>query len=336
MNPYKRSYQWLWYIIVLLVAVVIVWTTGIKHNATPVASAAHPPAKPAAGWQPPDTGQLYRSPEAELIRYGKNLVASTAFYLGPHGTIAAISNGMNCQNCHLEAGTRFYGNNYSAVFSTYPKFRDRSGSMENIYKRVNDCMERSLNGKRLDSAGREMQAIYAYIKWLGQNTPKNNKPAGAGIRDIPFPARAADTGRGRLVYTAKCQRCHGGQGEGVLNKDSTVYAYPPLWGPHSYTTSAGLYRISRFAGYVRDNMPFGASYNAPQLTDEEAWDVAAFVNTQPRPQKIVKKDWPVLSTKPIDYPFGPYADSFSQQQHKYGPFEPIRLAKQQKRSIANK
>jgi thiosulfate dehydrogenase len=35
----------------------------------------------------------------------------------------------------------------------------------------------------------------------------------------------------------------------------------------------------------------------------------------------------VLATKPFDYPFGPYADTFSVAQHKYGPFEPIQLAK---------
>ena len=56
------------------------------------------------------------------------------------------------------------------------------------------------------------------------------------------------------------------------------------------------------------------------LTDEEAWDVAAFVNSQPRPAKVFKEDWPNISLKPFDHPFGPYTDSFSEQQHKYGPF----------------
>jgi thiosulfate dehydrogenase len=30
--------------------------------------------------------------------------------------------------------------------------------------------------------------------------------------------------------------------------------------------------------------------------------------------------------KPVDAPYGPYADGFSEQQHKYGPFAPIRAA----------
>ena len=109
----------------------------------------------------------YSRKDGELIWYGHELIANTSIYLGPKGTVMQISNGMNCQNCHLSAGTKPWGNNYGAVFSTYPKFRDRSGSIETIYKRVNDCFERSLNGESLDTGSKEMQAIYAYIKWLG-------------------------------------------------------------------------------------------------------------------------------------------------------------------------
>jgi thiosulfate dehydrogenase len=282
-------------------------------------------------WQAPDISQVSFTPEGELIHYGRDIIANTAIYLGPKGKVAAITNGMNCQNCHLDAGTKFFGNNYSRVFSTYPRFRERSGAVEDIYKRVNDCLERSLNARKiLDTASREMQAIKAYINWLGQNVPKDIKPVGAGIKNLPFPDRSADPVKGKTVYIQNCQRCHGTNGGGLLNADSTVYTYPPLWGEHSYNTAAGLFRISRFAGYVKYNMPFDAPHNARSLTDEEAWDVAAFVNTQPRPRKDFKKDWPNISGKPIDYPFGPYADGFSEMQHKYGPFEPIRLAREKK------
>jgi thiosulfate dehydrogenase len=101
-----------------------------------------------------------------------------------------------------------------------------------------------------------------------------------------------------------------------------------LWGEHSYNTGAGLYRISRFAGYIKDNMPFNqTSHDLPQLSDEEAWDLAAFVNSQPRPRKDVSKDWPDISKKPLDHPFGPFSDGFSERQHKYGPFKPIAEAR---------
>lgn len=277
-------------------------------------------------WTAPDTSRIPHSEEGMLIRYGRELIANTALYLGPRGKIAALSNGMNCQNCHLDAGTRPWGNNYSAVFSTYPKYKDRSGTVESICKRINDCIQRSLDGKALDSGSREMQAIYAYMKWLGQGVPKGTRPPGVGITDIPCTDRAADTVKGQMVYNGKCARCHGSQGAGLWNADSLRYTYPPLWGPHSYNTGAGLFRLSRLAGYIKDNMPFGANHNAPQLTNTEAWDVAAFINSRPRPKKTFAGDWPDISRKPFDYPFGPYTDSFPEKQHKYGPFAPIKAA----------
>ena len=271
--------------------------------------------------------------EREMVIYGQKLVANTGTYFGPKGSVAVTSNGMACQNCHLDAGKRAWGNNYGAVYANYPKFRDRSGSVEDVYKRINDCFERSLNGKPLDTTAYEMQAIAAYINWLGKEVPKGTKPYGSGLEKLPYLDRAADPQKGRIVFINNCQRCHGANGEGVLAQDSTRYTYPPLWGPHSYNDGAGLYRLSGFASFVKNNMPFGeASHQAPTLTTEEAWDVAAFVNSQPRPHKDQAQDWPDRRKKPVDFPFGPYADTFSEQQHKYGPFLPIEAAR---KSIAN-
>jgi thiosulfate dehydrogenase len=112
----------------------------------------------------------------------------------------------------------------------------------------------------------------------------------------------------------------------MLNAQKNEYIYPPLWGKNSYNDGAGLYRLSRFAGYVKSNMPLGATHKTPQLSDEEAWDVAAYVNSKPRPHKDQSQDWPDAAKKPIDFPFGPFADKFSEEQHKYGPFEPIAKA----------
>ncbi len=85
--------------------------------------------------------------------------------------------------------------------------------------------------------------------------------------------------------------------------------------------------MMRLAGYLKNDMPFGATHQSPQLSLEEAWDIAAFVNSQPRPLKMFKEDWVLSGKKPSDYPYGPYKDSFSESQHKYGPYEPIEKAK---------
>ncbi len=288
------------------------------------------PEKPTDDlWRGPDITTVPAGPEGDLIRYGRELIAHTSEYLGPKGKVMQITNGMNCQNCHLDAGTKPWGNNYGAVVSTYPKYRARSGEIENIYKRVNDCFERSLNGEALDTAGKEMQAIKAYIEWVGKDVKKGDKPKGSGIYELAFLDRPADPKSGKAVYTQHCQSCHQESGEGVLNAEGTEYQYPPLWGKYSYNDGAGLYRMSRFAGYVKYNMPQGVTHENPVLTDEEAWDVAAYVNSQSRPRKDISKDWPKIEEKPVDHPFGPFADGFSAKQHKYGPFGPIKDAKNQ-------
>lgn len=274
-------------------------------------------------WTPPDTATIPRTKDGDLVRYGRALIVRTAQYLGPSGSIAQRTNGMSCENCHIDAGTRPYGNTFALAASTYPHFRARSGSMESIEDRINDCFERSLNGVPLDSTSREMRAMVAYMKWVGAGARRTIPPAYARVESLAYLNRAADTTRGRAVYLAKCESCHGANGAGVMDSARVAYVYPPLWGAHSYNVGAGMYRLSRLAGFVKNNMPFGATHGAPQLTDEQAWDVAAFVDSRPRPSADLRHDWPKISSKPVDYPFGPYADRFSEAQHKYGPFGPI-------------
>lgn len=288
----------------------------------------HPTVKEAGIWDPPDISNLPNTAEAALVRYGKELIANTALYLGPKGTVGTMSNGMNCQNCHLQAGTRVNGNCFALVACSYPKFKARSGLQESIEFRINDCMERSLNGRKLDSNSREMRAFVSYLKWLGRDVPKKNELKGMGIPQLPFLSRAASPASGKTGYANKCQRCHGINGEGLLKSDSSGYLYPPLWGQNSYNMSAGIYLISKLAGYIKFNMPYTDFAQEPQVSDDEAWDIAAYICSQPRPEKYFAADWPVKASKPVDYPFPPYADSFSPIRHKFGPFAAIKKEKE--------
>jgi thiosulfate dehydrogenase len=274
-------------------------------------------------WNAPDSTTIPVGKVGDEIRYGLDLIAHTAKYLGPKGKVMPISNGMNCQNCHLNAGTKIFGNNYSAVASTYPKFRARSGASETIEKRVNDCIERSLNGSAIANDSREMRAMVAYIKWVGKDVPTNVIPQGAGLMDLDYLETPANPAKGKLLYDQKCAPCHGKNGEGITNGDGITWTYPPLWGSKSYNDGAGLYRLSRFAGYIKANMPLGAAFDQPQLTNEECWNLAAYVNSFNRPVFDKSKDWPDISKKPVDHPFGPFTDGFDETQHKFGPFRPI-------------
>ncbi len=286
----------------------------------------HPPLDESNDlWTAADLSQAPKAMQSQL-EYGKDLIVNTAKYLGPKGSVAHLTNGMNCQNCHLNAGTQPYGNNYGSVASTYPKYRGRSGAIEDIYKRVADCFERSLNGTAPKVGSKEMEAIVTYINYVGSNVKKGDKAKGSGIYELALLDRAADPVKGKELYTAKCVSCHQADGSGMMNADKIAYQYPPLWGDHSYNHGAGLYRLSRFAGYIKANMPLGASYKAPMLSDEEAWDLAAYVNSMPRPSKDLSKDWPKLEEKNFDHPFGPFDDAFSEEQHKFGPFKPIKEA----------
>ena len=269
-------------------------------------------------------GSLQKNQEDSLVNYGRQLIQHTATYFGPKGTVASTTNGMNCNNCHIEGGTRFLANNFSRVATGYPVFRSRSGKIETVEMRVNDCFERSLNGEVLQNTSKEMRALVAYLNWVGKGSGKGNNKDGAGTEKLPFLNRPADTLKGKRVYMTICKTCHGKNGEGKLHQKGNEYIYPPLWGKHSYNIGAGIHQLSKFAGFVKNNMPFGTTYKKPVLTNEQAWDVAAFVNSRPRSlYKNLNRDWPLLSDKPVDYPFGPYADAFSEAQHKYGPFKPI-------------
>jgi len=315
----RPAVSWLILIFVLSMA----GCAGDVKNKKPLPAKKAIVTIPADAWKAPDMVAIPAGKAGEMIRYGRELIAHTAEYLGPKGSVAQLSNGMNCQNCHLEGGSRLFGNNFASFIATYPKMSPRSGKVDIADDRFVECFKRSLGGKSPDTTKKEIQAMLAYMKWIGKNVKRGAKLFGNATEKLPYLATAADTAKGRLVFISKCKSCHGSNGEGLLAADKKSYTYPPIWGSHSYNDGAGMYRIGNLAGFVKNNMPFGATYQASQLSNEEAWNVAAFINSQPRPHYDFSKDWPAIDKKPIDFPFGPYADGFSEQQHKFGPFKPI-------------
>lgn len=182
-----------------------------------------------------------------------------------------------------------------------------------------------MNGRELPPESHEMKGFSSYMRWLSTGIPAGARLVGAGTLQIKEPERAADPVRGAQTYARVCSACHGENGGGVRAQDGLGYQFPPLWGPDSFNNGAGMSRLLTAAAYAKHNMPLGTRFDAPLLTDEEAYDVAGYVVSQKRPEKLgLDKDYPVRLEKPVDAPYGPYADGFPAEQHRFGPFGPIR------------
>jgi thiosulfate dehydrogenase len=280
--------------------------------------------------QVPDTTKIPLTTEGEQIRYGRRLIVNTAYYIGPDGLAGKyLGNKMNCGNCHLDAGTRLKGLNFFNTFPTYPQYRGRENKVLTLADRINNCIERPHNGVPMPPDSKEMKAIVAYMKWVCDNAPMGYVPTEDKKVNTDLPAVAASSVAGAVLYEKHCKSCHGADGQGLWNVDSSTYTYPPLWGKYAYQRGSSMHRVLKSANFIMNNMPYlTAMPDKPLLTYAEAINIAAFINNDslhPRPNKVYSSngDYPVSGVKPIDYDLGPYVDSFSEKQHKYGPFLPI-------------
>jgi thiosulfate dehydrogenase len=279
-------------------------------------------------WSPPKISTLGNDPFSKLVKYGHALMTDTANEIGPNVADPAkrlSGNNLTCQNCHLQAGTQPYAMPLTGVWGQFPQYRGREGEVGTLEDRINGCMERSMNGKVLALNSIEMKAYLAYIKWLSTGIADGARLKGAGTLATKAPDRAVDLAHGEKVYADTCAVCHGADGLGKRAATGHGYQFPPLWGPDSYNNGAGMTRVLTAASFAQHNMPLGTSFNAPVLNDNDAYDVGGYINSKERPVKAdLGKDFPFKLQKPVDTPYGPYVDGFDQQQHKFGPFGPIR------------
>lgn len=238
----------------------------------------------------PDFNSIPNDHLGESIRRGKHYLENT-FETLPKFTGAK----MNCTNCHLNAGTTQFAGPWIGVTARFPQYRSRSAKVDTLTDRVNDCFERSLNGKRLPETSEAMTDIISYMTWLSKGYDIGGDVEGSGMPKLKLE-QPPDIEKGKLVYQNKCSSCHQQNGQGLFAENGKVI-YPALWGKDSFNLGAGMARLHTAAGFVKKNMPLGQGNS---LTDEEAWNVAAYFTTQSRPDfKKKLNDW-IKGDKPND------------------------------------
>jgi thiosulfate dehydrogenase len=221
------------------------------------------------------------------VRRGKALLAFTRDSLPSH-----VGNRLQCVSCHPDNGTRANAMPWVGVYARFPQYRSRVGGIQVIEDRINDCFKRSMNGRALVPESRDMRDIIAYMAFLSSGYPVFADVEGQSAPAVP--PLEGDTVGGGATFIAKCSICHGVDGAGTE-------VYPALWGPGSYNIGAGMARVRNAAAFIKVAMP----QTAPgTLTDQEAYDLATYINTRPRPDFPGKEfDWPRGDPPPdVAYP----------------------------------
>ncbi len=255
-------------------------------------SYAQAPAARSAAFLPPNEADIPPGPMGDSIRYGAKLLKQTQIYAKDY-----VGNGLNCTSCHLNGGTTAYASPWVGIWGVFPEYRSRNAKVNALQDRINDCFQRSMNGKSLPVDGDEMHAILSYMWWLSKDVPTGMDVEGRGFKRIKLPDPAViDPVRGAQLYTEKCTACHGVDGQGLNGADG-AYLFPALWGPKSFNIGAGMARLANAAAFTKANMPLGSGNS---LSDKDAIDIAAYFTRQPRPDFAAKsRDWP-KGDKPTD------------------------------------
>ena len=242
----------------------------------PAPSAAAAPAALAlpAVFTPPGARDIPDSKMGEWIQRGEAIFTRT-----PENAVGFSGNSLSCANCHIDAGRLKNAAPMWGAYPMYPAYRKKTDHVDTFAERVRGCFMYSMNGKAPDDGHDLLVAIEAYAYWMAAKAPLGEKQPGAGFVKVAKPEQAPTFDAGQKVYAANCALCHGEQGQG--QKSGGVTVFPALWGKDSYNWGAGMHEIDKAAGFIQSNMPYGL-HNV--LSDQQAWDVATFINSFERPQ----------------------------------------------------
>lgn len=225
-------------------------------------------------FSPPAADAIPDNEFGQVVRKGQDYFLHTSRLLPQY-----TGNSLNCVNCHIDAGRRADSAPMWGAYVLYPAYRKKNGHVNTLAERLQGCFRYSMNGEAPAADSEAIVALSSYMYWLASNAPTGVKLAGQGYKRLPEPAQKMDLERGKAVYAAQCAVCHGANGQG--RKTAGVTVFPALWGDDSFNWGAGMHQMPNAAAFIKANMPLGKSNT---LTDQQAWDVAYFMNSHERPQ----------------------------------------------------
>ena len=253
----------------------------------PIPADAHPDVAPSVAdampgyFQPPLLKDVPQDKFGEAVRRGYLIFTQTPKYAGKY-----IGNGQSCSNCHTNAGRQADSSPMWAARAMYPAYRGKNKRVNDLVMRLQGCFRYSENapaskaGHPPPSDSDVMIDLESYIHWVSHGVPTGVAMKGRGYPKLAEPPKPFSRERGRQVYAADCAVCHGNDGQGRKFADG-AYAFPPLWGAQAFNWGAGMHSVEKAAEFIHGNMPFGY---AGKLGLQETWDVAAWIDSHPRPQ----------------------------------------------------
>ncbi|VVE56627.1 cytochrome C [Pandoraea sputorum] len=243
--------------------------------------AARTPRDANGYYIPPSEADIPDGPYGDAIRRGRDIFTRTGLHVKDH-----VGNQLSCDNCHLDAGRRANAAPMWAAYGAYPAFRATTGSVSTLEDRIAACFTYSMNapgsvsGKAPAPGSRVYPDLVTYMAWLANGAPVGERLRGAGYPRLSTAPGGYDLNRGQVIFRQNCAQCHGVDGQGSRD-DQGHTAFPPLWGRGSYNWGAGMAQVNMAAAFIKANMPFG---RPGSLTDQQAWDVAAYVDSHERPK----------------------------------------------------
>jgi thiosulfate dehydrogenase len=211
----------------------------------------------------------------KVVQLGRQIFDDPTRYASQY-----VGNELHCDSCHLDEGRHVGSAPLWAAYVSYPAYRAKNHHINTLEERLQGCFRFSMNGKAPPLGDPVLVALETYAYWMALGAPVDPKIAGRGYQVPAKPALPADYERGSKVYARNCALCHGGDGAGQRDNEGHA-TFPALWGAGSFNWGAGMGNVGNAAGFIKSNMPLG---RGGMLSDQEAWDVAQFMDSHERPQ----------------------------------------------------